>query len=100
MGVNIDLACPVISTDSETDFRKVINHVVAQGYGANIIFILGTTGEFHKLSIADKKGLVDIAVDELAKQKKGLRKTDLPLELAVGVTGENTEETIELALYA
>ncbi|MBW2978310.1 dihydrodipicolinate synthase family protein [Candidatus Woesearchaeota archaeon] len=91
------LTCPTISTEGESDFRNVIKHAYARGKGADIIFILGTTGGFYILPNSDKKGLVDIAVDEVRKLIQGNGK---PLELAIGVTGNNLDETVELAQYA
>jgi dihydrodipicolinate synthase/N-acetylneuraminate lyase len=91
------LTCPVISTEDEADFRSVLRHVYSRGNGADIIFILGTTGGFYVLSICDKRRLVDIAVDEVGKLKEESNKH---LELAVGVTGNDFDETVKLAQYA
>lgn len=102
-----DLICPVVSTEQEDDFRNVIEHAIAQGKGANIIFALGLTGEFYVLTQQDKKDLANIAVDEVKKQIKLIKEdpnfdprgTSLP-KIAIGITGDNMDETTELAGYA
>lgn len=102
-----DLVSPVVSTRDEADFRNLIRHNFANGYGANTIFILGTTGEAYALPFADKTALIDIAVDEVAKHKGTQMRNPISsgyvnrtLELAVGVTGKDIGESVELAKYA
>lgn len=95
------LTCPIISTDSEVDYRKAIRYTFAKGRGANIIFSLGTTGEADYLFLKDKKNLIAIAVDEVGQlRKKFQHNSGRTLELAVGITGRDIDETAELAQYA
>lgn len=103
----VDLICPIISPDNESDLRKVIRHVFHEGYGANVIFTLGTTGEFYVHTLEDKMRIIDIVAEEVSRLKEknitnpiSLTHLDKSLELAVGVTGENLTDTIELANYA
>lgn len=94
-----DYSIPVISTEKEEDFRNVIRHTVANGNGANIVFILGTTGEFYAIPLDHKKFLIDIAIDEMTKLKRDIKNPIKPLELTVGITGEDLDETLDLAQY-
>jgi len=102
-----DLVCPVESVEDEADFRNIIRYSIANGSGANIVFALGTTGEFYAIPFNDKRSFIDIAVDEIAQNKDVVMvdtlsgiPTGKSLELAIGVTGENLDETVELAQYA
>jgi dihydrodipicolinate synthase/N-acetylneuraminate lyase len=103
-----DVIYPVITPPDLSDFKKVISYIVAAGEGANIVFILGTNGEFYAISHDNKKRYIDVAIEEILKQKAIVSQNqnsrivvpDRPLELAVGITGNNMEETLDLAQYA
>ncbi|MFH0977732.1 MAG: dihydrodipicolinate synthase family protein [Candidatus Woesearchaeota archaeon] len=92
------LTCPLLSKLDEASYLNLITHVFASGKGAERLFILGSNGEFDSLSMPEKKFLVDIAAYEVRKLKAKLGPI-IP-ELAVGITSESLDETIELAQYA
>lgn len=94
-----EYSIPVISTEKDEDFQNVIRHSAANGKGANIIFILGTTGEFYALPKDFRNHKMIVAANEIAKLKESIECPIKPLELAVGITGESLDETIELAQY-
>ena len=95
-----DLICPVVSPLCAADFRAVIGNAVSRGRGANSIFILGTTGEFDLFTVDEKKGFIDVAVDEIAKQRASLEVPEMKLTLGVGIMAESERASIELARYA
>jgi dihydrodipicolinate synthase/N-acetylneuraminate lyase len=45
--------------------RQVIRHVVQNGYGADVIFGVGTTGEWNRLANAERQRIMEIEVDEI-----------------------------------
>lgn len=94
-----EYSIPVISTEKDEDFRNVIRHSVANGKGANIVFILGTTGEFYALPQDFKKHKIIAAANEIAELKESIEHPVKPLELAIGITGKSLDETVELAQY-
>jgi dihydrodipicolinate synthase/N-acetylneuraminate lyase len=47
--------------------RRVIRHVVQNGYGANIVFGVGTTGEWNRIANAERRRIVEIEVDEVRR---------------------------------
>jgi len=100
--------CPALSYLDESDFRSCLKHASAYGDGADTLFILGSTGEDEYISLPEKKRLIDIGVDEVRNLKSiissnpdcDLTILKLKLKLAVGITGNNVAESIELAQYA
>jgi dihydrodipicolinate synthase/N-acetylneuraminate lyase len=96
----VDLICPIISTTREDDDRKVIDHVVAGGRGANMVFILGHTGEFSYISQQSKLEKIHVARQEILRQRQMHNLSPKALSLAVGITGKDMDETIELAQCA
>lgn len=68
--------------------RKMYEYYLSQGL-TNIV-ILGSTGEFYSMSLAEKKKLIDVAVEAL----------DGKARLLVGASGMVLEEVIEVANYA
>ena len=44
----------------EEQQRRLIRHVVQQGSGADIVFGVGTTGEWNRLTNADRQKLIQV----------------------------------------
>ena len=65
---------------------QINNHLSA-------IFILGTTGEFNKLSLTNKKILLDASHNIISLNK------EKPVFLAVGISAKNITETLDLIEY-
>lgn len=89
--------CPTITPKTDNDFKKVLSRVVAEGQGADMVFILGSTGEFDQIPFERRKGLAEIASLEIQAMRKF---SGIPVSLAVGITGKNMEESLELARHA
>jgi dihydrodipicolinate synthase/N-acetylneuraminate lyase len=45
--------------------RRVIRHVVQDGYGADVVFGVGTTGEWNRIANAERQRIMEIMVDEV-----------------------------------
>ena len=96
----LDARCSVI----EDQQRRVFRHLAQQGRGADILFGVGTTGEWNRISNSERQRLIWIETDEVARinQESSIRGNE-PLEAWVGVTGVTRSETlanIECALEA
>jgi 4-hydroxy-tetrahydrodipicolinate synthase len=89
-GVVPPVITPVDSDDrvDEKSLRNIIEHVV--GGGVHGVFILGTTGEFYGVEIAEKKRAVAIAVD----QARGR------VPVYAGASAITTRECVKLARLA
>jgi dihydrodipicolinate synthase/N-acetylneuraminate lyase len=47
--------------------RRVIRHVVQNGYGADVIFGVGTTGEWNRIANAERQRIMEIEVEEVRR---------------------------------
>ncbi|HEY8460354.1 MAG TPA: dihydrodipicolinate synthase family protein [Blastocatellia bacterium] len=78
--------------------RQVIRHVVQNGYGADVIFGVGTTGEWNRLANAERQRIMEIEVDEVrninAERLKSGRNSQL-VEAWVGVNGSTRAEILD-----
>jgi dihydrodipicolinate synthase/N-acetylneuraminate lyase len=88
----------------ESQQRKVFRHNAQQGFGADIIFGVGTTGEYNRISNSERQRLMLIQIDEVANINRENTDNDKPaVEAWVGVTAESRKDTlanIECALDA
>jgi dihydrodipicolinate synthase/N-acetylneuraminate lyase len=79
----------------EAEQRRVFRHNAQQGYGADIIFGVGTTGEYNRMTNAERQRLIHIEVDEVVNLNRELADDDKPpVEAWVGVTAESRKETL------
>jgi dihydrodipicolinate synthase/N-acetylneuraminate lyase len=68
-GLNI----PVITVLDETgrviekEQRRVLRHIIQDGCGADIVFGVGTTGEWNRLSNSQRQRVMEIEVDEVRR---------------------------------
>jgi dihydrodipicolinate synthase/N-acetylneuraminate lyase len=80
----------------EHDQRAVVRHVVQQGYGADVVFAAGTTGEWDRIMPALQRRVVQVCIEEVAKLNAELG--DLPggrIEVWAGITARSPEDTLE-----
>jgi len=88
----------------EDQQRSVFRHLAQQGCGADILFGVGTTGEWNRISNDERQRLILIETEEVARINLENSGRDLqPVEAWVGVTGTTRAETlanIECALEA
>ena len=55
--------------------RRVFRHVVQNGYGADVIFGVGTTGEWNRIANAERQRIMEVEIDELRKINAELRES-------------------------
>lgn len=88
----------------EEEQRGVFRYLAQQGQGADILFGVGTTGEWNRISNNERQRLIWIETDEAARINKEISKRGFqPLEAWVGVTAATRSETVanlECALEA
>jgi dihydrodipicolinate synthase/N-acetylneuraminate lyase len=80
----------------EEDQRRLFRYNIQDGCGANIIFGVGTNGEWNRLSNERRQEVMRIEVDEVRTVNEELvRKGHSRVEAWVGVTGNTKQETLE-----
>lgn len=88
----------------EDEQRSVFRYLAQQGRGADILFGVGTTGEWNRLSNSERQRLFWIETDEVARINQQISTQELqPVEAWVGLTGDTRNETLanlECALEA
>src|SRR5262245_1373756 len=47
--------------------RRIIRHVVQNGHGADVVFGVGTTGEWNRIANAERQRIMEIEVDEVRR---------------------------------
>lgn len=84
----------------EDEQRAVVRHVVQDGYGADIVFAAGTTGEWHRLSNPLRQQVMRVCAEEVAKVNATLPPGVRPVEAWAGVTAHTPEEVLENLRFA
>jgi dihydrodipicolinate synthase/N-acetylneuraminate lyase len=85
----------------EEEQRRVFRFNAQSGYGADIIFAAGTTGEWNRISNDQRQRLIEIEVDEVRRVNQEIAARGLSLvEAWAGVTALSRGETIENLRYA
>jgi dihydrodipicolinate synthase/N-acetylneuraminate lyase len=75
--------------------RRVFRHLVQQGFGADVIFGNGTTGEWNRLKNAERQRVIEIEIDEIKLINARLRELERPpVECWVGVNGSTKAEVL------
>jgi dihydrodipicolinate synthase/N-acetylneuraminate lyase len=74
----------------EQEQRAVIQYAVQDGAGADIIFAVGTNGEWNRLENKQRQAVFHVAVDECRK----LTAAGTPVEAWLGVTAHSSDETL------
>lgn len=79
----------------EDEQRRVFRHLAQQGRGADILFGVGTTGEWNRISNSERQRLIWIETDEVARINQEISKREIqPVEAWVGVTAATRTETL------
>ena len=80
----------------EDDQRKLFRYNAQAGKGADIIFGVGTTGEFNRITNNDRQRLIAMLADEVHKINQGLSEGKRnPVEGWAGVTAETKSLTLD-----
>jgi len=94
------LSVPVITVLSpagelqEDDQRAVVRFVVQDGFGADVVFAAGTTGEWDRVAPRVQRRVVQLCAEEVAKVNARLT-SGRPVEAWAGVTAHSPDETLE-----
>jgi dihydrodipicolinate synthase/N-acetylneuraminate lyase len=79
----------------EAEQRRVFRHLVQNGYGADVLFGVGTTGEWNRLANGERQRVIEIEVDEVRAINRDLSASGrAPVEAWVGVNGSNCAEIL------
>jgi len=80
----------------ESDQRALVRWVLQQGYGADVVFAAGTTGEWDRIDNPTRQRVVAICSEEVAKANRASSDgTSRPVEAWAGVTAHTPDETLE-----
>ena len=85
----------------EEDQRAVVQFVVQDGYGADMIFAAGTTGEWDRVDNRVRQQVVQVCAEEVAKanallgRDRGIGASARPVESWAGITAHTARETLE-----
>jgi dihydrodipicolinate synthase/N-acetylneuraminate lyase len=75
--------------------RRVFRHVVQNGRGADVIFGVGTTGEWNRLANKERRLLMGIEIEEVQQINTALTAQAVaPVEAWVGVNGKTRAEIL------
>ncbi len=79
----------------EEQQRRVFRYDAQQGYGADILFGIGTNGEWNRLANSERQRLIHIESDEVARINEELKAANRPtVEAWVGVSATTRRETL------
>ena len=79
----------------ERDQRRLVRYLVQSGRGADVIFVMGTTGEAKRVSSEVRARATQIVVDEVLASSARLPAGHPPVEAWAGVTAPTARETLE-----
>ena len=84
---------------ADDDQRAVVRYVIQDGYGADVIFAAGTTGEWDRVGNRVRQRVIQVCAEEVAKANATLagsaRRAGTEVEMWAGVTAPSPEETLE-----
>lgn len=79
----------------EEDQRSLVRHVIQSGYGADVVFAGGTTGEWDVLPATVMRRAVAVSIEEVCKENSHLEGRGGAVEAWAGVTSHSAQETLE-----
>jgi dihydrodipicolinate synthase/N-acetylneuraminate lyase len=80
----------------EDDQRAVVRHVIQGGFGADVVFAAGTTGEWDRVAPGVTRRVVQLCTEEVAKLNAELgAEPAARTECWAGVTAATPEDTLE-----
>lgn len=101
------LSVPIVTvldedgTVIESDQRALVRYVIQEGYGADVVFSAGTTGEWDRVSNHVRQQVIRVCAEEVARQNQALDGSQpRPVESWAGVTAHTPEETLENLEFA
>jgi len=86
---------------AEADQRSLVRYVIQSGWGADVIFAAGTTGEWDRVANPVRQRVVQLCAEEVAKENaRLLPKPGRPVEAWAGITAPTPRETLENLEFA
>ena len=80
----------------EAEQRRVIRHLIQDGYGADVIFANGTTGEWNRLDNGERQRLLQVSIDEVQQHNHELLvQGRMPVEVWAGLNGATCREVLD-----
>jgi dihydrodipicolinate synthase/N-acetylneuraminate lyase len=81
----------------EEDQRALVRYVIQDGYGADVVFAAGTTGEWDRVHNSVRQRVIQVCAEEVTKANARLRagRSERDVELWAGITAPSPEETLE-----
>jgi len=85
----------------EADQRRLVRFVVQEGWGADVVFAAGTTGEWDKLANPVRQRVIQVCAEEVAKLRAGHGPDQgRPVEAWAGITAHAPGDTLENLEFA
>ena len=85
----------------ESDQRAIVRFVIQGGYGADVVFAAGTTGEWDRISNRLRQRVVQVCAEEVAKANSQLGPNHgRAVEAWAGITAPTPGETLENLEFA
>jgi dihydrodipicolinate synthase/N-acetylneuraminate lyase len=85
----------------EADQREVVRFVIQSGWGANVVFAAGTTGEWDRVDNRVRQRVIQVCAEEVAKANAGQGPDQgRAVEAWAGVTAHTPGETLENLEFA
>ncbi|RIL07584.1 MAG: hypothetical protein DCC71_02315 [Proteobacteria bacterium] len=80
----------------EADQRALVRYVIQDGYGADVVFAAGTTGEWDRVHNGVRQRVIEVCAEEVAACNAELAgRVERGVELWAGITAPSPEETLE-----
>ena len=80
----------------ERDQRRLVRFLMSGGLGADVIFAMGTTGEWNRLDPSSRQRVIRVCVEEVRKHNAALELSARDaVEIWVGITAPSVRETLE-----
>ena len=80
----------------EADQRALVRYVIQDGYGADVVFAAGTTGEWDRVHNSVRQRVIQVCAEEVAKANAQLvgSRAERDVEMWAGITAPSPEETL------
>jgi dihydrodipicolinate synthase/N-acetylneuraminate lyase len=79
---------------AEADQRAIVRFSLQEGYGADVVFAAGTTGEWDRVAPQVCQRVIQVSVEEVAKANAQREAGARPVEAWAGVTCQTARDTL------
>ncbi len=96
LSVPVLSACNQDGVIQEADQRRIVQHVISDGFGADMIFCNGTNGEWNRLAPAECDRVIAITAEEVRRENSRLTAAGHQrVEVWAGITGHTVAECVQ-----